>query len=352
MRLLDNLIYKEKIKENSNMNIPWENLKNKSIMLTGATGLIGSYLIDLIMYNNINKNLNCKIIALGRSAEKAKERFYEYWNLNQFEFIKFDLNNVNELEYLNKVNYIIHLASNTHPQLYALDPIGTITTNIIGTYNLLEFAYKKEIDRFVFISSCEIYGENIGNTEKFNEEYLGYINCNTLRAGYPEAKRCGESLCQAFIAQKNMNIVIPRLARIYGPTMLMNDSKAISQFIKNAINSKDIVLKSEGNQYYSYLYVADAVYGILQIMLLGKNGEAYNVSDDKSDITLKNLAKIIAEHTESKVIFEKPDEIEKIGYSKATKARLDNSKLLKLNCKFKYSLSEGIVETIKILKME
>ena len=133
---------------------------------------------------------------------------------------------------IDTVDYILHLASNTHPMQYSTDPIGTVTTNIIGVQNMLDFAVDHNATRFAFASSNEIYGENRGDVEFFNEDYCGYINSNTMRAGYPESKRCGEALCQAYKAQKGLDIVVPRLTRSYGPTMLMSDTKAVSQFIR------------------------------------------------------------------------------------------------------------------------
>ena len=166
-----------------------------------------------------------------------------------------------------------------------------------------------------------------------------------MRAGYPESKRCGEALCQAFIKQKGLDIVIPRLTRSFGPTMLMSDTKAISQFIRKSIAGEDIVLKSEGKQYYSYTYVSDAVSGLLTVLLKGECGEAYNIADEKADITLKDLAQCIAEYSNRKVIFELPDELEKAGYSTATKARLDGSKLKSIGWEPKYDIENGIKRT-------
>lgn len=233
---------------------------------------------------------------------------------------------------------------------YATDPIGTISTNIIVTQNMLDFAVQHNAIRCAFVSSNEIYGENRGDIEKFDESYCGYIDCNTMRAGYPESKRCGEALCQAYIRQRGLDIVIPRLTRSYGPTMLLTDTKALSQFLRNGLAGEDIVLKSAGTQYYSYTYVADAVSGLLTVLLKGTCGEAYNIADDASDIMLKDLAAIIAEYVGKKVVFEIPNATESAGYSKATKARLENAKLCKLGWAAKYSIQDGISRTIDILK--
>ena len=170
-----------------------------------------------------------------------------------------------------------------------------------------------------------------------------------MRAGYPESKRCGEALCQAYKAQKGLDVVIPRLTRSYGPTMLMTDTKAISQFIRKGIAGEDIVLKSAGTQYYSYTYVADAVSGLLHVLLKGENGEAYNIAEERSDIMLKDLAAVIAGIAGKEVIFELPDAVEAAGYSKATKARLDGSKLKELGWNAKYDIQSGMERTIKLL---
>lgn len=261
-----------------------------------------------------------------------------------------DVNKAMDCIQCNHVNYVLHLASNTHPMAYSTDPIGTITTNIMGVYNMLEFADRVHAERMAFVSSNEIYGENRGDVEKFDEKYLGYIDCNTMRAGYPESKRCGEALCQAYIAQKGLDVVIPRLTRSYGPTLLDSDTKALSQFLKKGLAHEDIVLKSAGTQYYSYTYVADAVAGLFIVLLCGEKGEAYNISDKASDIMLKDLAAIIAKASGTKVVFDVPDAVEAAGYSTATKARLDNRKITELGFKARYDIETGISRTLKIME--
>lgn len=348
--MIENKLYLEDVLRVTKLKLPWEKLQNSSVLITGASGLIGSFLVDVIMQLNYKEKLNCTIYAVGRDEKKAKKRFCHYVETKLFKFVQQDINSDIQAKEFDNLGYIVHLASNTHPIAYSSDPIGTIITNIIGTKNLLDLAEKQKINRFVFASSNEIYGENKGDVEFFNENYCGYINSNTLRAGYPESKRCGEALCQAYRKQKGIDVVIPRLTRSYGPTMLMSDSKAISQFIKNGLENGDIVLKSEGNQFYSYTYVSDAVAGLLTVMLEGESGEAYNIADIKSDIILRELAETIAEQAHTKVVFEIPDEIEKAGYSTATKARLDGTKIQQLGWSAQYDIKTGIERTMQILK--
>lgn len=350
MNLYNNQLYMEDVKSVGGVTLPWEKLKDKNVMLSGATGLIGSFFIDVVLEKNTFSNLNCTVFALGRNEEKAKARFSKFRDDNHFRFIPYDVKTPLVCGDLGKVDYILHLASNTHPMLYSTDPIGTITTNIIGVQNMLEYSVQHKAERFIFASSNEMYGENRGDVELFDEDYCGYINANTLRAGYPESKRCGEALCQAYMVQKKLNVGIARLTRSYGPTMMMSDTKAVSQFIKKGIAGEDIVLKSAGMQYFSYTYMADAVSGLLWMLLAGENGEAYNIAEEHNDIRLKDLAAIIAKMNGKEVVFEEPDAVEAAGYSQATKARLNGHKLLKLGWKPKYDIESGMQRTITILK--
>ena len=350
MKFYEHELYIEDVKRVASLPLPWEKLQDSSVLITGASGMMGSFLTDVLMERNHSRGMNCRVYAVCRNAEKARGRFALYGNEILFEILSADINKPGSLVKADHADYIFHLASNTHPMLYSTDPIGTILTNTVGLINILDFAAEKHAKRVAFASSNEIYGENRGDVEFFDESYCGYINSNTLRAGYTESKRCGEALCQAYIHQKNLDIVIPRLTRSYGPTMLMSDTKAISQFIRKAVAGEDIVLKSEGTQYYSYTYAADAASGLLTVLLEGKCGEAYNIADEESDIMLKDLAGLIAEDAGKKVVFDLPDETERAGYSTATKARLDGSKLKALGWAPEYDIAGGMARTLKILR--
>lgn len=332
--------------------LPWGSLQGSSLFISGATGMIGSCLVDAIMFRNREFGLTCKVHILSRNRAKALSRFEEWSDSPLLSVIEGDVNSSIPFPQNESCEYVLHLASNTHPVAYATDPIGTITANIIGTQNMLELAVKTAAKRFLFASSNEIYGENRGDQELFDESYLGYIDCNSLRAGYPESKRCGESLCQAYRAQKGLDVVIARLTRSFGPTLNPTDTKALTQFLKNGLNGEDIILKSEGNQYYSYTYAADAVMGLLTILLKGQNGEAYNVADSSCDFQLKDLARYIADFSGTKVIFRLPDSIEALGFSKATKARLDGTKLKELGWKVCFPIVPALERTLVILQKE
>ncbi len=330
--------------------LPWEKLCNAPVVITGATGMIGSFLVDVLLYRNRHMHQNAAVYAIGRSIEKARDRFSYCFDDPHFHFVQCDVKQNVALPDDVRGGYFLHMASNTHPVAYANDPIGTITVNIIGLNNMLDAAVRHGADRFIYASSNEIYGENRGDTVLFDEAYCGYIDCNTLRAGYPESKRCGEALCQAYRRSHGLDVVIPRFTRSYGPTMLISDTKAISQFIRKAIAGEDIVLKSEGNQYYSYTYVADAVTGLLTAMLKGEDGRAYNISDERSDIRLKDLARLIADCTGKRVVFELPSDSERAGYSRATIVRIDGSAAKALGWHAKYDIAQGIARTIQNMK--
>ncbi len=362
MRLLENKLYLEDLQTVCSLPLPWEELEGKGILISGATGMIGSTLIDVLMLRNRagsseagKAGAGCRVIALGRSEEKARARFKEYWDNPCFTFVQCDINDRESLERgcaqaCPVVDYVFHAASNTHPVAYASDPIGTVVTNIIGLDNLLHFASEHGCRRFLFASSNEIYGENRGDVELFDEKYCGYIDCNTMRAGYPESKRAGETLCQAYIRQKGLDIVIPRFTRSFGPALLSTDTKALSQFIRKGVAGEDIVLKSEGTQFYSYTYICDAVSGFLYCLMKGESGEAYNIADVSCDITLRELAQTIADYVGTKVVFDLPDAVEAAGYSKATKARLDGVKLRALGWSPRFDMKTGLGHTIEIMR--
>ncbi len=351
MDRLNSGLYLEDLDICAHLNIDWEFLNGRRIAISGATGMIGTFLIDALMMKREDSDFDCELIALGRDEGKARKRL-PYFNRKGFKFLEVDICSSGALSSIS-ADVVFHLASTTHPVAYVEDPVGTIYSNISGLKNLsriIDAAKAGDVPNFVFASSVEAYGQNRGDVDEFREDYCGYIDCNTLRAGYPESKRTCEALCQAYIATGSMKAVIPRLPRTYGPTLLRSDSKALSQFLRNGVDGENIVLKSQGSQLFSYLYVADVVSGMLVCQSRGEVGRAYNVADGLSDIKLCDLAEMIAEICGTSVIFDIPEETELKGFSTATKAIMDASKLNGLGWRAKYSIQEGIHRTIEIFK--
>lgn len=334
-------MYEEELNYWSQQSCLWRKLEGKTVLISGSSGMVGKCLTELLL-----RHPGIRVIAVSRKEQTARKRLESCWDSEYFQYVPCDINQ--PIPECGNVDYVIHAASNTHPRLYSGDPVGTIASNVFGTRNLWEYGISHKMRQFCFLSSVEVYGENRGDREKFDESYLGYLDCNTLRAGYPESKRLGEALCNAYQEITGIDFVIPRLSRVYGPTMLASDSKAISQFMKKAAMGEDIVLKSAGNQKYSYTFVTDAAAGILYTMAMGKPGEAYNIVDEESDITLRDLAEKLAEISGSRVIWELPEERESKGYSTATKAMLDGRKLAGLGWRARVHMDEGLLATIQL----
>lgn len=319
-----------------------KSLQGKRVLITGSTGMIGVMLIDSLMLLG-----GVEIFAVGRDQEKARTRLGEYFEKSNFHFVLHDV--IQPFSQDIKVDYIIPLASNTHPLAYSEYPIETMLINIEGAKNALELACRCGAT-VLYPSTVEVYGNSVDG-KPFKEEVNGHLNLGNSRACYTESKRASEALCQSYKHQKNVKVKIARLCRVFGPTMLLLDTKVSSQFIVNALNDKNIILKSEGNQYFSYIYVADAVASLLCVLLNGEIGEVYNVSSSKTAVYLKDFAKYTANIAGNQVVYELPKEQEKNGYSIATTAILDNSKLLALGgYNPKYTIINAIERTISMLK--
>jgi len=328
--------------------IEWEMLHNKTILITGVTGLVGKYLLCVLLAHNRIYGANMRMIAMGRNQQKFYQRFKEVRDIENVIFCEQDICDSIQMDI--PIDFIVHLASNAHPRLYALEPIATEMTNILGTNNLLNLAAENKGCRFLFASSGDIYGDQTNSNNYLSEEDCGYINCNTLRAGYIEGKRAGEALCNAYKEEKGVDFVTARLCRVYGFTMQMDDSKAISQFILNAARGEDIVLKSAGNQTFSYLYAFDVITAILTILTKGMSGNSYNVADNKQVISLKELAREIAEISHVRVIYGEADQLQAKGTSSFQNVKLSGNKLSDLGWEPRFSMRKGLKRTINALK--
>lgn len=317
-----------------------EALHGKKVLITGATGLIGSHLIDALMSMG-----DVEIIAVGRSRDKAAARLGEYYDFARFCFLEQDVREPFPSDIA--PDYIIPLASNTHPKAYSEYPAETLLINTLGCQHALDLARRCGAT-VLYPSTVEVYG-NARGTDVFTEDYTGQLNLANARACYPESKRVCEAMCLSYAAEYGIDVKIVRLSRVFGPTMLMSDTKASSQFIQKALSKEDIVLKSDGSQFFSYTYTTDAVTAMLHVMLHGESGVAYNIANPACDVHLRDFATLCAESAGTKVVFDLPEESERRGYSIATQAILSPDRLFALGWKPRYDMREALKRTISIL---
>lgn len=313
-------------------------LDNKNILITGACGLIGGALVDALLrgYPSV------QVFAMARSRERLQERF-EYAHANPcLHFVVGDVNAPLNMDL--SLHYIVHAASNANPNAYALDPVGTMWTNINGTRNLLEYGRTHGLERFLYVSSGEVYGN--GEQTEWRETDNGYIDSMSVRSCYPSSKRAAETMCVCYAEQYGLNVVVGRPCHTYGPHFTDKDNRAYAQFVRKARAHEDIVLKSTGEQYRSWIYVEDCINGLLTILQYGENGQAYNIADEQSNVTIRAMAEMIAEIAGVKVIFDIPNEVEKKGFSQMKRAIYSTDKLRELGWRPCFSIMEGLKKTI------
>lgn len=310
------------------------------VLVTGATGLIGMHLVDALMLMG-----DVQVTAVGRNREKASARLGEYFGEERFRFLEHDVRAPFPTEL--SADFIIPLASNTHPKAYSDYPAETLLINTLGCQHALDLARRCGAT-LLYPSTVEVYG-NARGTDVFTEDYTGELNLANARACYPESKRASEALCLSYAAEYGVDVKIVRLSRVFGPTMLMSDTKASSQFIMKALAKENIVLKSEGTQHFSYTYATDAVSAMLHVMLNGESGTAYNIANPSCDVYLRDFAGLCASFAGTRIVFDLPDERERRGYSIATQAIMSPQRLLELGWLPCYNIRKAIEHTITIL---
>lgn len=341
-------LYVEDLKSLVDNYIPIEQLKKSNVLITGASGMIGSFLVDVLMFYNEILGYNINVFALARNRIFLEKRFRSHRENSNFHIIQHDI--INAINFDKNFDYIIHAAGNAYPQAFSTDPVGTIIGNVCGTYHLLEYARQHYVKRVLLISSGEVYGQATERVNAFEESYSGYVDITNPRSCYPNGKRAAETLCVSYTKQHGIDTVIARPCHIYGPTSTIDDNRVSTQFIYNVLAGNDILMKSQGLQLRSYCYVADCVSAIITILLRGERCNAYNIANSNSSVTIRELADIIASISGKKVIFELPNEIEKASYNPVMQSVLDSRKLEGLGWSSKYNMKKGLQRTIDILR--
>lgn len=322
----------------SDTNIPWNALCGRTVLVTGATGLIGGALVRALSVANEEYKLDLRLIAHGRNKDRGEALAQELG----LEFIRGDIRSSILAEALpGKLDYIFHCASITKSVDMVAKPVDTITTAVSGTRNILELAKEKNCESIVCLSSMEVYGQT--ELAEVKETDLGYLNLSNSRSSYPESKRLCESMCIAYATQYNIPVKIARLAQTFGAGTPKDDTRVFAQFARSAISGKDLILHTEGKSRGNYCYTADTVRGLLTLLLQGVNREIYNIANRETSMTVREMAGLVANEVcggKIKVVVDKPAESEMLGYAPDAGYMLNTDKLEALGWRPRYGLDE------------
>lgn len=336
----------EDLKKIGEYNLPYETLNGSTILVTGATGLIGVSMVRTLLSIG-----GIEVIAYVRNEEKARKIYNNFLNSN----LKLYVGDICEKIYIeDKIDYIFHCAAVTTSKFMIEKPVETLSTSIIGTKNILDLAIEKKCKSVVYISSMEMYGVFHDLDHDVTEKDLGYINPLEIRSNYPESKRICENMCVAYKSEYAVPVKIARLAQTFGAGILPGENRVFAQFAKSVINGEDIILHTQGLSEGNYCYIRDCMTGLLTILLKGENGEAYNVSNPSSHITIRDMANMVANEIANgkiKVKFDIP-ETNKFGYAADTKMKLNSDKLQTLGWKPEVGLEESYRRMIKDMELE
>lgn len=315
-----------------------EKLEGRTILVTGATGLIGYTLISSILNHNKISCREIKVKALVRNIEKAKKLFSDYEN-NSLQFIVSTIEQFTDVD--GEVDFVIHAASQTSSKMFVEQPVETIKSAVLGTMNVLELSRFKKVKSFVYLSSMEVYGSP-QDDRKIYETAGTDLNTMVVRSNYPESKRICENLCCSYFSEYGVPAKVVRLTQTFGPGVQYNDGRVFAEFARCVIEKKNIVLHTKGETKRNYLYTEDAVAAILTVLLNGKNGEAYNAANEETYCSIYEMARMVAKNCangEIDVVIQCED-VSKFGYAPVLKMNLDTSKLRNLGWKPNVDLEE------------
>ncbi|MGQ7685858.1 NAD-dependent epimerase/dehydratase family protein [Streptococcus suis] len=344
---MDNLRYCQDIEKSMGSILSIKKLKNQSILITGSTGLIGSAIVDQLIWLNKYQDYSIKIYVASRDEEGVRKRFGKYFDSQSLIYVPYDARS--HFNFSEQVDYLIHAASPASPNLYVSNPVDTMLSNFVGMNELLLYAKRVGTKGIVYISSSEVYGVRNKSTP-FKESDYGYLDILDHRSSYASSKRATETLCHSYAKQYEIPVKIVRPGHIYGPSATTHDWRLSSDFMFKAIRSEELVLKSSGQQLRSYCYSLDCASAIIAVLLDGKSGEAYNISGQDVSVSIRELSELIANVSGVTLSFDLPNDLEIVQANPMLNSCLDNQRLLQLGWRSNFTTREGIESTYFILK--
>jgi len=292
--MLPNRIVQEDIIRVSAASLPWRQFEGARILVTGASGFLPAYMVETLLYLNEHVLLQpCRIVALVRNAEAATARFGNSLNGGQLELLVQDVCDPIPDRY--RFEYVVHAASQASPRFYHTDPVGTLSSNVFGTRNLLVHSQHEDMKGFLFFSSGDVYGTSPNKSRVLSEKDYGSVDCTDVRSCYGESKRIAETMCVAWAHQFGVPAKIVRPFHTYGPGMKLNDGRVFADFVRDILAGGPIVMQSDGAARRCFCYLADATEGFFRVLLKGAIAEAYNVANTLAECSIAELANSLAQ---------------------------------------------------------
>ena len=340
-----NKVVQEDLKLMAEENLDWHLFDGKTILVTGATGMLASYISYFLLYLKEERGIDLKLLALCRTKAKAEKTFKEFLDKPYFELLLQDV--CEPIQHDGSIDYIFHLAGNASPHFINTDPVGIVKSNMLGTFNILELAKEKKTLKVIFASTREVYGKN-EKEDCLTESSFGTIDPLENRSCYPESKRAAETIFRSYFCQYGVNFNALRIAHSYGPGMnLHSDGRVMADLMGNVVDGKDIELKSTGEALRAFCYISDAVTGIFYATLKGEAGEAYNLANETEEISIRDLAQMLVSLRKDKnlkVVFNIPET--NTGYCNYKRVGLSTDKIEVLGWKPNIGLKEGCKQTL------
>ena len=288
-----NLIIEEDLDRIALAKLPWENLRDKKVLVTGGGGFLAAYLIKSLLKISQLHKLNIKIVCVARNNRGVEDRLSAYLGSADLTVVQHDISRPLP-KYFPGADFIVHSASQASPKHYGVDPVGTLLANVAGTMYMLEYAIRSRAEKFLFFSSGEVYGMPIDPSCPVGELDYGYLDPMNVRSCYAESKRIGETMCVAWAQQYGLHTGVVRPFHTYGPGMALDDGRVFADFVADVVAGRDIVLKSDGQAPRPFCYIADATLGFLTVLLCGDKAQAYNIANPDAEVSMLGLAQTLA----------------------------------------------------------
>lgn len=325
-------------------------LEGKTIAITGSTGLLGACMVRCLLALKAQKGVNLHIVAIARNMDKAVRLFGK--EREELSYYQYDFSSTEPFQPKRKVDYLFHLAAPTASKDFIEKPIETMNTVYMGMQNILNYAEQAKLESLVLASTLEVYGTITDDSTPLTEDKQGYLDPMATRSSYPLAKRAAEGLCHNYAVEKQVKVKVARLAQTFGTGVSKQDNRVFAQFARSVIHNEDIILHTTGELSRCYCYTTDAISAMLYILLKGEDGTAYNVANEATYISIRQMAELVAKTFNPDHVHVVIEMQEGLGYSPTTKLRLDTQRIQSLGWTPYYNIKEMFHRLIASMKEE